>query len=51
MNKILILGALPKGEEAEKLYESIAAVCRKFAEEVSSPIDTVKFKGSDVERY
>ncbi len=51
MNKILILGALPKDKEAERLYESIASVCRKFAEEVSSPIDTVAFKGTEGERY
>ena len=51
MNKILILGALPKEEEAEKLYEAIASACRKFASEVSSPIDTVAFKGSEGERY
>lgn len=51
MNKILILGALPKDKEGERLYESIASVCRKFAEQVSSPIDTVAFKGSEVERY
>ena len=49
--RILILGALPKDEEKRKLYEAIVSVCRKFAEEASSPIDTAEFEGTDAERY
>jgi hypothetical protein len=49
--KILILGALPKDEEKKKLYESIIDVCKDFVEEISSPIDTIEFQGSDSERY
>ena len=48
--KILILGVLPKNKEKENFYSSIAEICKEFAE-VSSPIDTVKFKGSEKERY
>ncbi len=51
MKKILILGALPKAEEEEKVYGLIASVCRKYAEEVNTPIDTVAFKGTGAERY
>ncbi len=51
MNNILILGALPKDKAKEKLYESIVMISKQFAKEVSSPIDTAKFQGSEIERY
>ena len=49
--KILILGALPKNKEKEELYNSIIKVCEKFSDDISSPIDTAKFEGSNKERY
>ena len=51
MDNILILGSLPKTEEEVKLYSSIIEVCKSFATEVESPINTANFKGSDKERY
>ena len=51
MENILILGSLPKAEEEMKLYNSVVEVCKSFATEVKSPIDTAKFKGSEQERY
>jgi len=51
MDNILILGSLPKTEEETKLYNSIIEVCKSFATEVKSPIDTADFKRSDQERY
>jgi len=48
MKKILILGALL---EESKLYEAMVEVCQNYADEVSSPIDTAKFQGTDTERY
>lgn len=50
-DKILILGALPKDGDKTKLYNAIISVCNQFAQEVSSPIDTAQFKGTDTERY
>ena len=50
MMKILILGALPKTELDKQLYKSIIEACATYGE-VSSPIDTAEFKGSEVERY
>jgi len=47
---ILILGALPQDSEKEKLYEDIIGVCKEFGE-VSSPLDTAKFEGSEADRY
>ena len=35
----------------EELYQTIVEVCKSFAIEVFSPIDTAKFMGGDVERY
>jgi len=47
---ILILGSLPKDPERTRLYEDMISVCQKYGE-VSSPIDTAKFKGSEKERF
>ena len=51
MKNILILGALPQDKAMEELYQTIVGVCKSFAIEVSSPIDTAKFMGGDRERY
>ena len=51
MNNILILGSLPKTKKETKLYNSIIEVCKSFATEIKSPIDTANFKGSEQERY
>lgn len=51
MKSLLILGSLPYGEEREKLYNSLVETCKKFAENVSSPIDTKNFQGNEKERY
>jgi len=51
MSKILILGSLPHDAERRALYESMVEVCSEFADEVSSPIDTLEFEGTDRERY
>ena len=51
MKNILILGALPKDKAMEELYQTIAEVCKSFAVEIFSPIDTVKFMGGERERY
>ncbi len=47
--KILILGALSKKQEI--IYKSIINICKNFTKDISSPIDTAKFKGNDKERY
>jgi len=51
MKNILILGALPNTQERRELYESIIDVCKSFVDVVSSPIDTLNFKGTEKERY
>ena len=51
MDNILILGSLPKTDEETKFYNSIIGVCKFFAIEVKSPIDTANFKGNNQERY
>lgn len=42
---------MPKEEEKRKLYEVIISISKSFAENISSPIDTAEFKGTDEERY
>lgn len=51
MKNILVLGSLPKNNLEKELYMSIISICKKFSENIKSPIDTAKFKGSDEERY
>ncbi len=51
MDNILILGSLPKNKLKEELYNSMAEICKKYAKEVSTPIETAGFKGSYPERY
>ena len=51
MNKILILGSLPKKEEETNLYNNIIEIAKEFAKIVKSPIDTAKLDGSVQERY
>lgn len=49
--KILILGALPKNKHDELLYNTITSACKQFTEDISSPVDTANFKGTEQERY
>ena len=49
--EILILGSLPKNKEEENLYNLIVGICKKHASDISSPIDTAQFNGTDEERY
>ena len=51
MREILILGTLPKDKSEEKLYLTISDICKPYANDVYSPIDTVKFEGDDKQRY
>jgi 2'-deoxynucleoside 5'-phosphate N-hydrolase len=48
---LMILGSLPNNRTEEKLYESMVGICSKYAKIVFSPVDTVKFKGTDYQRY
>jgi len=48
---ILILGALPRTPKEVSFYSSVVDTCNKYTATTSSPIDTVKFSGSDQERY
>ncbi len=51
MKKILILGSLPKTKERINLYNTVILLCNKFSNEISSPIETANFKGTNSERY
>lgn len=51
IGEILILGALPLHKTEEVMYEGMARVCLDYAERVFSPIDTLRFEGSDEQRY
>ncbi|MBD3313985.1 hypothetical protein GF345_06085 [Candidatus Woesearchaeota archaeon] len=51
MKNILVLGALPKDEERIGIYKSIASVCKEHADNISTPIETAGFKGTEKERY
>jgi len=51
MKKILILGSLPKDEKRHKLYTTIISICKKYGEEILTPIDTANFNGTDSQRY
>jgi len=51
MKEILILGSLPKNKKDILLYEAIFEICKSFARNVSSPIDTANSKDSDLIRY
>lgn len=49
--KILMLGSLPETEKRKKIYEGMVSVCKDFADEIMTPIDTANFNGSEKERY
>ena len=52
MKKILITGSvMESNNESIKAYEKIVELCESKKYEVSSPLDTMKFKGNDEERY
>ena len=34
-----------------KIYEDLVNICKKISDNVYSPLDTMKFKGNDNERY
>ncbi len=52
MKQILILGAIPSdGNKYMMLYSQLVSLCKNYAEEVYSPLDTKEFKGSAQERY
>jgi len=51
MREVLILGALPQTVEKRRLYESLTKFLCNYTEEVSSPIDTLEFRGSGKEKY
>ena len=51
MKNILVLGATPKNQEDVNFYNSIAEICKNFALDVKSPIDTMNCTWDDRERY
>lgn len=51
-NRVLITGAVLSSDNSSvDTYESIVSLVDTSKYEVSSPLDTMKFKGNDVERY
>lgn len=52
MKKILITGSvMNSNDESIKLFENLVNICVENKCDVSSPLDTMKFTGSDKERY
>jgi|SRR5579859_2291548 len=52
MKQILITGSVTnEGSNRIRLYTKLVETCHGFAEHVYSPLDTMKFQGSDKERY
>ena len=53
MNKrILITGTVMNADgDSTKTYEEIVNICKEVSDSISSPLDTLEFKGSDIERY
>ncbi len=51
MKNILTIGALPTTVERRSLYRAMEILCRSYAEEVFTPIDTLDFQGTLAERY
>ena len=49
--KILVFGALSDDSERVAVYEAMADVCEGYADEVSSPVDTVAAISSGGNRY
>ncbi|MDR0978517.1 MAG: hypothetical protein LBL91_01010 [Lachnospiraceae bacterium] len=49
---ILITGAVNgANEESKQLYQSIIDACEAYSNSISSPLDTMQFKGTNEERY
>ncbi len=48
---ILIIGKLPTSESEFNAYTDIIYICKPYSKDISSPIDTAKFKGDDKQRF
>jgi len=49
---LLILGIVTSAnEESVETYNKIIEVCKQFSDKISSPLDTMQFKGSNEEKY
>lgn len=49
---ILITGTvLSASSNSTEIYEKLVKICKNISDNVSSPLDTMKFKGNDFERY
>lgn len=49
---ILITGTVMTADGSSvEVYQRLVDICKKITENVSSPIDTMNFKGNEVERY
>ena len=50
--RILITGTVMNANsDSTKIYERLVEICREVSDSIYSPLDTLKFKGSDIERY
>jgi len=51
-NLILITGTVTSSSnENVEIYNEVIEICKKYSNDVYSPLDTMKFKGSNEERY
>lgn len=51
-NKILITGTvMTADDDSIKIYDDLVNICKKVSDNIYSPLDTMKFKGNDTERY
>lgn len=51
-NRILITGSvMSASSDLIEIYENLVRICKNINDNVSSPLDTMKFKGNDFERY
>lgn len=51
-NKILITGTVMSANtDSAETYEKLVKMCKDINDNVSSPLDTMNFKGNDFERY
>jgi len=49
---ILITGTVANSDENSiKIYENVIDICREITDKVLSPLDTMKFNGSNKEKY
>ena len=52
MKKVLITGSvMNSNDESIEFYENLVSICVENNCDVSSPLDTMKFTGTDEERY